>query len=66
MGALPTLYAACALEAEAGKYYGPGGWKELKGWPVEVASRKLAVSSEERERLWDLSEELCGIEFAIA
>jgi NAD(P)-dependent dehydrogenase (short-subunit alcohol dehydrogenase family) len=40
-GALPTLYAAVAVEAVAGGYYGPNGIAELKGLPLLCRSRKV-------------------------
>lgn len=32
--ALPTLYAAIAPDVEGGDYYGPAGWKEMRGVPL--------------------------------
>jgi len=62
-GALPTLYAAVAPEAEAGGYYGPDGFQELKGWPkaakVPKKARDLAVA----KRLWSEVERLSGVRF---
>ena len=43
-GALPTLYAATAPEAKPGGYYGPQGWREMRGGDVgeaEVAPQAL-------------------------
>jgi len=62
-GALPTLYAAVAPEAEAGGYYGPDGFQEFKGWPkaakVPKKARDLAVA----KRLWSEAERLSGVRF---
>ena len=38
MGALPTLYAACASDVHGGDYYGPRGMLGLKGYPTLVQS----------------------------
>ena len=43
-GALPTLYAATAAEAAPGGYYGPQGWREMRGGDVgdaEIAPQTL-------------------------
>ena len=33
-GALPILFAATSSEVQAGGYYGPNGFNELKGAPA--------------------------------
>jgi NAD(P)-dependent dehydrogenase (short-subunit alcohol dehydrogenase family) len=63
-GALPTLYAATAAEAESGGYYGPQGFQEMRGEDVGVAR----VSPQARDaaaaaRLWSICEELTGVRF---
>lgn len=63
MGALPTLYAAIALDVKGGDYYGPSGWREMKGYPKKVESNELSHSREIAAKLWDLSEKLTGIKF---
>ncbi len=62
-GALPTLYAATAPEIEAGGYYGPDGWMELKGYPRAVAIPPRALDREAAARLWREAERLTGIAF---
>ena len=65
-GALPTLYAATAPGVEGGDFYGPDGFKEMRGNPTHVdvipEARDPAVAS----RLWDISEELTGIRYPLA
>jgi len=63
MGALPTLYAAIALDVKGGDYYGPSGWREMKGCPKKVESNELSHSREIAAKLWNLSEKLTGIKF---
>jgi len=63
MGALPTLYAAIALDVKGGDYYGPSGWREMKGYPKKVESNELSHSREIAAKLWNLSEKLTGIKF---
>ena len=64
-GALSMLYAATAPEAEGGKYYGPGGLFEIKGYPKEAKSNDTSHDLETAKRLWELSEELTGISYSI-
>lgn len=60
-GALPTLFAATATEAEGGVMYGPDGFYEMKGSPKLA---KIAPAGRERavwRRLWDVSERLTDV-----
>ncbi|WP_317627721.1 SDR family oxidoreductase [Halotalea alkalilenta] len=62
-GALPTLYAATAPEAQAGAYYGPIGENEQRG-PLGLATvPSAAQDAEAASRLWDISEQLTGISY---
>jgi NAD(P)-dependent dehydrogenase (short-subunit alcohol dehydrogenase family) len=61
MGALNELYAAVAPSAESGKVYGPDGFREIRGYPVEVEPDSSAENEETARRLWDLSEKLTGV-----
>ncbi|WP_339104910.1 oxidoreductase [Haloterrigena salinisoli] len=63
MGALPTLYAATAPEAEGGAYYGPGGFKNMRGAPERQASSDRSYDEETARRLWDVSSELTGVTY---
>ena len=65
MGALNELYAAVAPAAESGRFYGPGGFGELRGYPREVQPVASAKDEETARRLWELSEELTGVSFGI-
>ena len=62
-GTLPTLRAATDESANAGDYYGPSGWQEIKGFPVIVPSNKLSKDTGKAKKLWDVSEELTGIKY---
>jgi NAD(P)-dependent dehydrogenase (short-subunit alcohol dehydrogenase family) len=65
MGALPTLYAATE-DLPGGKYIGPDGLREQRGYPT-LAARSSAARSEETARgLWELSERLTGTAFPSA
>ena len=63
MGALPTLRAAFDEDAEAGDYYGPAGFMEMRGYPVKVPTSDRSKNAETAAKLWDLSEELTGVSF---
>ena len=63
-GALPTLYAATAPDAEDGGYYGPQGFQEMRGdevGPAKVAPQALDTAA--AARLWQICEGLTGIKF---
>lgn len=61
MGALPQLYAATDPAAEGGRFYGPGGFGELRGYPTEVQPVAAARDEGTARRLWDVSEQLTGV-----
>jgi NAD(P)-dependent dehydrogenase (short-subunit alcohol dehydrogenase family) len=60
-GALPTLYAATAPEAQGGAYIGPDGFQGFKGWPTVEQPRPQALDEAAASRLWTVSEELTGV-----
>ena len=64
MGALPQLRAATDPDLAGGTYVGPGGPGEVRGLPVIVSAKRSAYDEELAGRLWDLSAELTGAEFA--
>jgi NAD(P)-dependent dehydrogenase (short-subunit alcohol dehydrogenase family) len=65
MGALDELYAAVSPSAEGGKVYGPDGFREIRGHPVEVEPDSSAKNEETARRLWDLSEKLTGVSWGL-
>ncbi|MEV0487854.1 oxidoreductase [Streptomyces sp. NPDC050508] len=65
-GVLPQLYAATTADAESGQFYGPDGWRELRGHPKVVQPDPAAEDPETARRLWDLSEDLTGVSYAAA
>lgn len=62
-GALPTLFAATAPEAEPGGYYGPDGLFEATGYPAEAAVKPAARDRETARRLWQVCEEATDVRF---
>jgi NAD(P)-dependent dehydrogenase (short-subunit alcohol dehydrogenase family) len=65
-GALPLLYAATAPDAEGGAYYGPGGFKNMRGYPEKQDSNEASYDETVAKRLWEASEELTGVSYDIA
>ncbi len=61
LGALSQLYAAVDAGAKNGGYYGPE--HDQKGYPVETQASDSAYDEAEAKRLWDLSEELTGVNY---
>ena len=64
-GALPTLYAATAPGVQGGDYYGPDGFQELRGRPTKVKVIAEARDPAVGRRLWEISEELTGVEYGL-
>ncbi len=60
-GALPTLHAAVAPEAEPGAYYGPHGLGNTRGYPVPNKPAKESHDARLAARLWTLSEGLVDL-----
>ena len=61
MGALPTLYAGTAPEANGGEYIGPTGFQELKGYPGIADLKPQARDTATAAQLWAVSEQLTGV-----
>jgi NAD(P)-dependent dehydrogenase (short-subunit alcohol dehydrogenase family) len=63
-GALPMLRAATDPAASGGEYYGPHR-KHDTGYPVAVKSSPRSHDVADQARLWDVSEQLTGVRYAI-
>jgi NAD(P)-dependent dehydrogenase (short-subunit alcohol dehydrogenase family) len=62
-GALPTLYAATSPNVHGGAFYGPDGFREMRGYPVEVRAEPQAYDENTADHLWKVSEELTGVRY---
>lgn len=62
-GALPTMRAATAPEAESGSFWGPSRFFELNGPPAPARIPKRAQDEAVAARLWEVSEKLAGVTF---
>jgi NAD(P)-dependent dehydrogenase (short-subunit alcohol dehydrogenase family) len=63
MGTLPTLRAAVDPDAKGGQYFGPYGFLGFGGTPVVVPSSKASHDLEDARKLWEVSEELTGVNY---
>jgi NAD(P)-dependent dehydrogenase (short-subunit alcohol dehydrogenase family) len=64
MGALPILFAA-TQDLPGATYVGPGGPQELRGYPALASRSRAALDAGTARRLWELSETLTGVPFAL-
>ena len=64
MGALPILFAA-SQDLPGASYVGPDRFKEQRGHPALATRTAAAQDAETARRLWQLSEELTGVTFAL-
>jgi NAD(P)-dependent dehydrogenase (short-subunit alcohol dehydrogenase family) len=62
-GALPQLMAATMPGVRGGAYFGPRGWKELKGAPGPARIAAQALDASVASKLWAASETLTGTTF---
>ncbi|WP_347302128.1 oxidoreductase [Croceibacterium sp. TMG7-5b_MA50] len=62
-GALPTLYAATASQADGGGYYGPDRLGGTRGHPTSAKVPPQALDRDVARRLWDESERLTSVRF---
>ena len=63
MGALPSLYAATHPDIQGGEYIGPDGFLGQRGYPKQVRSSSRSYDLETTKHLWEVSEELTGVQF---
>ncbi len=64
MGALPTLYAATVPEIPGGSFVGPDEMFEQRGHPHIVTAAGKAYDEDAWRRLWEVSEQMTGVQFA--
>lgn len=61
-GAKPTILAAIG-DAEGGDYFGPTGFKEMKGTAGKAKASPLSRDQALAKRLWEVSEQLVGLKY---
>lgn len=62
-GAWPSLYAATAIEAKGGSYYGPSKMNEMRGYPNFAKVPPQAEDTQVAKKLWEVSEKLTNVKF---
>ena len=63
-GVLPILFAA-TQDIPGASYIGPDGFAEVRGHPTFVDRSSAAKDEQTARRLWELSERLTGVSFAV-
>ena len=63
-GAMPSIYAATMPDVRTGDYWGPS-FAELRGAPKRVGRSRAADDDVTARRLWERSEELTGVTYAV-
>lgn len=64
MGALPQLYAGLSPDIHGGELVGPGGFSGMRGYPRVETRAQREYDHPTAERLWDVSIELTGVDYA--
>lgn len=64
IGVLSQLMAATAPDVKGGEFYGPDGFMQMRGYPSVVKARDKAYNAVDAARLWEVSVELTGVNFA--
>lgn len=49
--------------AALGDYFGPGGFSNMRGYPVVQDSNELSHDETIAQKLWEISEEITGIRY---
>lgn len=62
-GALPQLRAATAPGVRGGQFFGPGGFREMRGRVVEARASAEAADPAVGQRLWSVAQELTGVTY---
>ncbi len=63
-GAWPTLYAITDPDALGGDFIGPGGFTGMAGPPVKATPSAAARDADLAKRLWALSAQTTGVDYA--
>jgi NAD(P)-dependent dehydrogenase (short-subunit alcohol dehydrogenase family) len=64
-GAKTSLYAATLPDLPGGRYIAPDGFLELRGKPTDQPRHRALHDTETARRLWELSEKLTGVHYAL-
>jgi len=61
MGTLPLLRAAVEPNIVGGEFFGPGGFAEMKGYPILVKPFRQATNANSIKELWEFSEKVTAV-----
>jgi protochlorophyllide reductase len=62
IGVLPQVYAATAPDVRGGEYYGPDGYREMRGHPHRVPIPTPGQDTGVAAKLWDLTADLTKVD----
>jgi len=62
-GAAPSLYAATMADVQNGDYWGPDGFKEIRGLPARATVWPHARNRADWQRLWAITVAQTGLDF---
>jgi len=65
-GAWPLAAALTSPDADGGQYWGPAGWRQLKGAPAVVDAKTYARDPQVATSLWAEAERLTGVTYPVA
>ncbi len=63
MGALPQIRAAVDLSVIGEEFFGPGGKRQMKGYPVLVQPQNSELTSENASKLWEVSSKITDVNY---
>ncbi|MCU1477116.1 MAG: hypothetical protein JWQ64_1809 [Subtercola sp.] len=64
-GSLPTVRATADPAAQGGEYWGPDGWRQLKGSPTVVQAKNRSRDIHTASALWNMAETMTGLTLAV-
>jgi hypothetical protein len=64
-GRTETGAAATDPAVRGGDYYGPVRWRGERGYPQRISSSEHSHDEDDQRRLWQESERLTGVRYAI-
>ncbi|MDO9398550.1 MAG: SDR family NAD(P)-dependent oxidoreductase [Herbiconiux sp.] len=64
-GAWPIVAAATSPEAAGGQYWGPDGWRQLRGTPTVVSAKQYARDPAVARPLWSAAERLTRVTYPL-